>query len=114
MRPSGQRQKLLGNLQKTHGHRIQAHTQGRIATRTTIKGGSGIILCRSFCESDAIGTSIQNVETASLPPTPRSVLTLPPQSLDGTGSNGPSESQTEEAIPKVRNVSAAVAIFDPS
>jgi len=111
IRPPGQRQKLLANLQKTHGHRIQAHSQGRTATRTTIKGESCIILCRSLCESDALGTTIQHVETASLPPTPRSVLTLPPQSLDPTGTEGPSETQTEEPPPEVRNVSAAVAIF---
>lgn len=113
IRPPGQWQKLLANLQKTHGHRIQAHSQGRTATRTIIKGESCIILCWSLCKSDALGTTIQHVETASLPPTPHSVLTLPPQSLDPTGTKGPSKTQTEEPPPEVRNVSTAVAIFWP-
>src|SRR6266571_1575783 len=96
--PLGQRQKLLANLQKTHGHRIQAQSQRQTVRCTTIKDGSCIILCQSFCELDALGTTIQNVETASLPPMPCSVLTLPPQSLDMTGTGRPSELQTEEPI----------------
>jgi hypothetical protein len=110
---TGHRQKLLANLQKIHGHRIQAHSQGRTATRTTITGGSCIIFHRSFSDTDALGTTIQNVKTASLPPTPRSVFTLPPESLELTGSDGHSVSQTEEAISKVRNIPPPVAFFSP-
>jgi len=82
-------------------------------THTTIIGQAFYILCADApSDLDVSGTSIQNVETANLPPPPQAVLTLPQQTDATNGAEESSQSRTEEPIPKVRMHFWLNATFD--